>query len=145
MFHAHITDGIVTSITENNGSLDGEQCIPIETFDVSLIGQSYSAGVFTPVAEAAKPYKWFIDIGPFFDRFGSAKMAILTSQNATVKAIISDLQVRKWVDLKRADVGQGIDALIAIGVNGVTAELKSSVLNTPVTADENLALRRLYF
>ena len=89
--------------------------------------------------------EWFIDIGPFFDRFGSAKMAILTSQNATVKAIISDLQVRKLVDLNRADVGQGIDALIANGVNGVTAELKSSVLNTPVTADENLALRRLYF
>ncbi len=72
-------------------------------------------------------------------------MAILTRQNATVKAIISDLQVRKWVDLKRADVGQGIDALMAVGINEVTAELKSSVLNTPVTADENLALRRLYF
>jgi len=89
--------------------------------------------------------EWFIDIGPFFDRFGSAKMSILTNQNATVRAIVSDLQVRKWVDLKRADVGQGIDTLMALGVSGVTSDLKNSVLNTPVTADENLALRRLYF
>lgn len=90
-------------------------------------------------------WDWFIDVGPFFDRFGAAKMAILSSSNATVKALVQDLMVRKWIDLKRADVAAGIDALIALNVAGVTAELKASVLTTPVTAFENLALRKLYF
>ena len=36
-------------------------------------------------------------------------------------------------------------ALIALGVPGVTAALKTAVLTTPVTADENLALRKLFF
>ena len=89
--------------------------------------------------------QWFIDVGPFFDRFGAAKMALLVSANATVQALVKDLQVRKWIDLKRADVSQGIDALIALGVPGVTLALKTAILTTPVTAEENFALRRVYF
>lgn len=108
------------------------------------------ATIITPdevLVEIQKPNltEWLIDIGPFFDRFGAAKMGILMSSNATVKAILSDLQVRKWIDLKRADVADGLDSLIALNVQGMTAEVKSAVLNTPVTADENLALRKLYF
>lgn len=91
------------------------------------------------------PAQWLIDIGPFFDRFGSAKMNVLASTNATVQAIVTDVQVRKWIDLKRVDVGQAIDALTALGVAGVTPTLKASILNTPVTAEENRALRRSYF
>lgn len=116
--------------------------------DVAGPGWTYQDGNFSappPPSAAVNPAEWLIDIGPFFDRFGAAKMAILVSTNATVKAIVSDLQVRKWVDLKRLDVAAGIDALIALGVPGVTSALKTSVLTTPVTADENLALRKLYF
>ena len=98
-----------------------------------------------PIPAPTSPTQWLIDIGPFFDRFGAAKMSILVSTNATVKAIAADLQVRKWVDLKRPDVAAGIDALIALGVPGVTSAVKTAVLTTPVTADENLALRKLYF
>lgn len=89
--------------------------------------------------------EWLIDIGPFFDRFGAAKMAVLTSTSPIVQALITDITVRKWVDLQRADVGQGIDAIIAAGVAGVDATLKTAILTTPVAADENLALRRLFF
>ena len=91
------------------------------------------------------PAEWLIDVGPFFDRFAAAKMPLLMSSNATVQALVKDLQVRKWIDLQRADVGQGIDALIALGVPGMTAELKTAILTTPVTADENFALRKVYF
>ena len=91
------------------------------------------------------PTEFLIDVGPFFDRFDSAKMSVLTSQNTTVKAIVQDLQVRKWVDLKRSDVSQGIDALIQLGVSGITPELKTSILTTPVAPEENLALRKLFF
>lgn len=88
---------------------------------------------------------WLIDVGPFFDRFGASKMPVLMSADATVQAIVKDLQVRKWIDLQRVDVGQGIDVLIAKAVAGITPTLKAAVLTTPVTADENLALRRVYF
>jgi hypothetical protein len=98
-----------------------------------------------PVEEAPSKTKWLIDVGPFFDRFGAAKMAVLASTHNTVKAIVQDVMVRKWIDLQRQDVGQGIDALIALGVPGVTAELKNYILTTPVTAEENLAVRTTYF
>ena len=106
----------------------------------------YSAPPATvPPEPTVEPFEWFIDVGPFFDRFGASKMPLLMSTNATVQALVKDLQVRKWIDLKRADVAQGIDALIALGVPGVNSTLKTSILTTPVTAEENFALRRVYF
>ena len=91
------------------------------------------------------PTDWLIDIGPFFDRFKTAKMPLLLSTNTTVKALLSDIQVRKWVDLKRVDVAQAMDALIDLGVTNMTVELKNEILNTSVTAEENLALRKQFF
>ena len=98
----------------------------------------------TPVQVPAQPWEWYIDIGPFFDRFGSAKMAVLTSTDAGVQAILKDTQVRKWIDLKHSDVASSI-AYIGAKVSALTAELQSAILNTPVAETENLALRKLYF
>ena len=98
-----------------------------------------------PVDSAVvSPSEWLIDIGPFFDRFGAAKMAVLTSPDAGVKAILADTQVRKWVDLQRADVVQSV-AYIGTVVAAVTPALQSAILTTPVAPEENLALRKLYF
>lgn len=144
MKYAIIENGKVINIAIADSPM-GENWIES---DVAGPGWTYQDGNFSappPPPAAVNPAEWLIDIGPFFDRFGAAKMAILVSTNATVKAIVSDLQARKWVDLKRLDVAAGIDALIALGVPGVTSALKTSVLTTPVTADENLALRKLYF
>lgn len=95
-------------------------------------------------AAAVKKTDWLIDVGPFFDRFGAAKMAVLTSVDIGVRAIIEDAKVRKWIDLRNASVPTSIDYLIA-KVPTVTSELKSNILNTPVSAEENLALRKQYF
>lgn len=89
-------------------------------------------------------WKWYIDIGPFFDRLGAQKMAVLTSANVNIKALISDLQVRKWVDLQRADVAQGL-ALIGSVIPAVTPAMQAVVVSTVPTQDENLALRKVYF
>ena len=119
--------------------------------DGTQLGWLYDGTTFTapppePEPEPVPdPAVWLIDVGPFFDRFGAAKMALLMSANSTVQALVKDLQVRKWIDLQRADVGAGIDALIALGVPGMTAELKTAILTTPVTAEENFALRKVYF
>ena len=89
------------------------------------------------------PAAWLIDIGPFFDRFGVAKIPTLASADATVQAIVKDCQARKWIDLQRVDVAQGLDTLIAKAL--IDEPLKSAILSTPVAPEENLALRRSYF
>ena len=97
-----------------------------------------------PAPIPVDPCLWLIDIGPFYDRFGAAKMAVLTSADAGVKAIMSDVQIRKWIDLKRADVASSL-AYIGSKVPSLDATLQAAILNTVVTAEENLALRKLYF
>ncbi len=109
----------------------------------------YAGGVLSaPVIPVAPiipdPAEFLIDIGPFFDRFGAAKMTVLTSTDSAVKAILSDIQVRHWVDLKRPDVAQAL-AYVGSVVPSVTASLQSSILTSPVTAAENMVLRKLYF
>jgi hypothetical protein len=89
-------------------------------------------------------WAWYIDIGPFFDRFGPAKMAVLTSNDAGVQAILKDTQIRKWLDLKLPEVAQSV-AYVGSKVPAVTPALQQSILNTPVQDAENLALRKLYF
>ena len=87
---------------------------------------------------------WFIDIGPFMDRFVTAKMAVLTSADVNVRAIIQDMMGRKWIDLKRGDVAQSL-AYIGSVVAALTPAIQTAILTTPVAAEENLALRKLYF
>lgn len=89
-------------------------------------------------------YNWFIDLGPFYDRFGAAKMAVLTSADPGVRAIIADLNIRKWVDLQRADVAQAL-AYVGSVVPAVTPAMQTTILTTPVAPEENLALRKVYF
>ncbi len=91
-----------------------------------------------------KPWEWLIDIGPFFDRFGAAKMAVLTSSDVGVQAIIKDTQIRKWLDLKLPEIASAV-AYVGTKVPSVTQELQQSILNTPVAETENLALLKLYF
>ena len=107
-------------------------------------GENFIAPEITEPPAQPKPYQWYIDIGPFFDRFGAAKMAVLTSSDAGVQAIIKDTQVRKWLDLKLPEIASAL-AYIGTKVTSVTQELQESILKTPVAAHDNLALRKLYF
>ena len=90
------------------------------------------------------PTTYFIDVGPFMDRFTSVKLAVLTSTDATVKAIVQDMMARKWIDLQRADVASSL-AYIGSVVAALTPAIQTAILATPVSAEENLALRKLYF
>ena len=107
-------------------------------------GYTYNGTVFTVPTAALPAWHWYIDVGPFYDRFGAAKMAVLTSVDAGVMAIRSDLSVRKWVDLQRADVASSL-AYVGSKVPSVTALLQTSILTTVPTPFENLALRKSYF
>ncbi len=117
--------------------------------DEQFMLDHYSEGNYRQVPNTfdqvpAPAWEWLIDIGPFFDRFGAAKMAVLTSSVAGVQAIIKDTQVRKWLDLKLPEVAQSV-AYVGTKVPAVTAELQDAILNTPVAQAENSALRKLYF
>lgn len=105
---------------------------------------NYRAVPDEPIPETSKPWEWLIDIGPFFDRFGAAKMAVLTSSDAGVQAILKDTQIRKWLDLKLPEIAAAV-AYVGTKVPEVTPELQQSILNTPVEEKDNLALRKLYF
>lgn len=145
MKYAIVHDGIVTNVAAAESPIESNW---IQS-DEAGIGWTYSNGVFAaPVAPTppvvVDPCEWLIDIGPFFDRFGAAKLAVLTSTDATVKAILQDIQVRKWIDLKRADVASSL-AYVGTKVPSVDATLQASILSTPVVAEENRALRKLYF
>lgn len=87
---------------------------------------------------------WYMDIGPFFDRFGMLKLVVLSSSDPIIQAIVKDCQSRKWIDLQRPDVGQALDVIVSKNI-GVTTALKTSILTTPVTKAENMAVCKLYF
>lgn len=96
----------------------------------------------SPIASTLNTTR-LIDIGPFFDRFGAAKLAVLSSTDVTIQAILRDIQVRKWIDLDRPDVASTIDYIMT-KVPAVTPDIKAYILNTPVSSDENIALIKLY-
>ena len=118
--------------------------------DAEFMQANYPDGNYRESEQLDQPtvpvpiYEWYIDIGPFFDRFGAAKMAVLTSSDVGVQAILKDTQVRKWLDLKLPELASAV-AYVGTKVPGVTPELQQSILNTPVEEKENLALRKLYF
>ena len=97
-----------------------------------------------PPAPPAPEWEWYIDIGPFFDRFGAAKMPVLTSADVGVQAIIKDTQVRKWLDLRLPEIEQSVQ-YIASKVPEFTVQLQEQIVNTKPAEHENLALRKLYF
>ena len=70
-----------------------------------------------PAPPPVNPAEWHIGVGPFWDRFGQYKIAILASADPVVQAIIKDSSVRRYLDLKgrRADLEAALNVLIAKG------------------------------
>ena len=71
-------------------------------------------------------------------------MAVLTSSDAGIKAIVQDASIRKWIDLRLPAVAQAL-AYIGSVIPAVNSTLQSSIINTPVSTEENRALRKLFF
>jgi len=95
--------------------------------------------------EAPKPdTSKLIDKGPFFDRFGALKLPVLMSTDATIKAVLADINNRHWIDLSLPEVASTI-AYIGTVIPELTTEIQTSILTNEVTASENLVLRKLYF
>ena len=125
-----------------------------EVIDTILASEEYAEATYPgrwrvvetpePPAPAAPVWEWYIDIGPFFDRFGAAKMPVLTSADVGVQAILKDTQIRKWLDLRLPEIERVVQ-YIASKVPALTAELQDQIVSTKPVEHENLALRKLYF
>ena len=105
-------------------------------------GWGYAGGTFTAPDTAAPRPSWsdpalsdqyfWLDVGPFFDRFGAKALAITSSTDPQVQGIITLILPRKYVHLKRADLPAMLDLLLSKGL--ITAGEKATVL-TPRTTD----------
>ena len=131
--------------------LDGQTVVNTIMADAEYMAANYPNGNYREVPEPPAPpppvppvWTWYIDLGPFYDRFGAAKMAVLTSADVGIAAIIRDVNIRKWVDLQRPDVAEAL-AYIGTKVPSVTPALQAQILTTPVTSEEQYALRTTYF
>ena len=135
---------MIYEIIDARGNIENTIVADTEFMQANYPDGNYRLVPDTSLQEPSQAWEWLIDIGPFFDRFGAAKVAVLTSSDVGVQAIIKDTQVRKWLDLKLPEIASAV-AYIGTKVPALTAELQQSILNTPVEEKENLALRKLYF
>lgn len=143
--YAQLVDGTIHLVIDSETDPDGINGEWIACGDAGP-GWTYDGTTFAPPVPpvVVDPCEWLIDLGPFYDRFGVAKMAVLTSADAGVKAIMADVAIRKWIDLQRTDVASSL-AYIGSKVPAVDAALQAAILTTPVAHEENLALRKLFF
>ena len=89
-----------------------------------------------PEPTPVDPALWRIDVGSFFDRFGEAKLAILSSDNAVVKAMITDASVRKYIALvERKDELTQMLGLLQTLVSGISLDV-AAILETETTYAE---------
>lgn len=74
----------------------------------------YDHTEWTPdeVQTLVDPTRWRIYVGSFFDRFGTAKLAILSDPDPVVQAVIKDASVRNYIDL----LGRRDELLQVIGL-----------------------------
>ena len=87
-------------------------------------------------AQAIDPAMWRIDVGSFFDRFGDAKLAILSSENPVVKAMITDASVRKYISLiERNEELTQMLALMQSLVPGITLDVTAILETEPTDAE----------
>ena len=152
MQYALIQGGQVVNIIE----ADADFIDSLQGFDAAVAhdqaqigwawdGQQLHAPLLAPPAPP-DPRLWWIDVGPFYDRFGPDALAIAASDHGACKAVQTLTGVRKYVDLKDPRIGQMIDMLIAMnqpdaqtfapGSGPMTPAKKAAILDTPTTEYE---------
>ena len=89
-----------------------------------------------PEPTPVDPALWRIDVGSFFDRFGEAKLAVLSSENSVVKAMITDASVRKYIALiERKDELTQMLGLLQTLVPGISLDVAAILETEPTDAE----------
>lgn len=95
-----------------------ESAEPVEWGGMGFDTHEHAVLTAPPAPEAPiNAADWYINVGPFYDRFGAYKLPILASSDPLVQAIIKDTSVRKYIDLKgrRTELAQAIGLLQSKG------------------------------
>ncbi|HQQ70220.1 MAG TPA: hypothetical protein PLL92_07910 [Alicycliphilus sp.] len=143
-------DGVAVAVTETSEALAPlSNRVPVNGLRSDLLGQVYDPATGSFAAPPAPPPDerlWWLDVGPFYDRFGPDALAIAASDHGACKAVQTLTGVRKYIDLKDPRIGQMIDMLIATGQPAaqsyapgsgpMTAAKKAAILDTPTTEYE---------
>lgn len=142
---------IVCAVSQLTAPVHAPDMIAIESYDDTLIGKRHDldSGSFEDVAPPVLPEDerlWWVDVGPFYDRFGPDALAIAASDHGACKAVQTLTGVRKYIWLKDPRVAAMIDMLIATaqptaqpwapGSGPMTPEKKAAILTTPTTEYE---------
>lgn len=151
-FYAQLNDsGVACSVTQHHLPVQGVRLIPLQSFDTSLLGKLYdeASGEWTAPQQSSPlndPRMWWVDVGPFYDRFGPDALAIAASDHGACKAVQTLTGVRKYIDLRDPKVSDMIDMLIATGQPAaqpwapgsgpMIAEKKALILEKPTTEYE---------
>lgn len=162
MFYAQITSGFVTSVTETHSPIDAPDMVALASFDVSLLGQSYADGVFTPVAPAPATR---ITKRAFQNRFPKSADGISTKYDAVTLFLIDDgyaaslgvsggamyglrmlivagknrMDASQFVDLGASEAGDFTLLLTQGAIPAelrLTAEQRTAMLTTPIAEGE---------
>ena len=100
------------------------------------VGEAVAAPDVVEVPPVIDPANWRIYVGAFFDRFGEDKIAILSSDNAIVQALIKDASVRQYIGLvERKDELTQMLGLLQTLVPGVALDV-TAILETVPTDEE---------
>ena len=130
-YYAQINElSTVIGVTETYTEISAPHMIPIDSLDASLLGSTWSGSEW--VQPTPEPAPRHISVGAFFDRFGVDKWAILADQTPSVKAVVQDASVRKYIDLDNPELAGGI-ALLQQAGHSVDAE---AVIDAPVQPGE---------
>jgi hypothetical protein len=106
-------------------------------------------GDYTLIPDPVAPppfYQWYLDLGSYYDRFGAAKLLVLSSADAIVKAAISDASIRNYIDLQRTEVqavvtymsGVAVPGLGTIAAQLITPAEATTILTTVPDSSEQL-------
>jgi hypothetical protein len=80
------------------------------------------------------PRYWWINVGPFFDRFGSKAINITSSTDPVVQGILALTFPREYIDLKRPDLASMLDILVLKTL--INSSDKTAILSPPTTEYE---------
>ncbi|KAF0813576.1 hypothetical protein IGB42_01927 [Andreprevotia sp. IGB-42] len=89
--------------------------------------------------DAPAEYAW-IEVGAFMDRFGSAALGLICSDDRQVQGMLGLIMPRRYIDLKRRDLPAMLDLLAAKGLLG---EMDQSVILDPQTTEAERYIRGL--
>lgn len=126
--YAQLNGDICFAETYSSGPLVGPDLIELDESAPSVRDMRHiGGGVFEPVE--VPPIR-HVSVGSFFDRFGAAKWAILADTDPSVRAVVQDASVRKYIDLDNPQLPAGLAIVAARHTIDTAAILSDPILES---------------